>query len=159
MQHGWREIKPSSARPFGLSPWHADGVTVSPAPPASDKEVLRTSGPHRTTTDVVWSWQLSESLARSVNMSSVLPLVSSASEQLSSSPVFMHFPMLELVRECGPRPGVLHLHSGERASYRPRQKPDSVAASCQGLRMPLKPHSQPPSRGSGLPGFIIVRIK
>lgn len=142
-----------------MSPLHADGVTVSPAPPASDKEVLRTSGPHRTTTDVVWSWQLRESLARSVNMSSVLPLVPSLSEQLSSSPIIMHLSMLELVRECGPRPGVLLLHSGGGASYRPRQKPDSVAASCQGLRIPLKSHLQPPLRGSGLPGFIIVRIK
>lgn len=111
-------------------------------PPASDREVMRTFGPHRAATDVVWFWQLNESLARSVNISSAQPAVPALPLNIGL-PLqgCMHFSMLELLRECGPRPGVhgfldvdmlLPLHSGEGTRQRPRQKSDSPAARLPG---------------------------
>jgi hypothetical protein len=75
VQTGWSEIKPSSARPFGPPPWHADGVTVGWPHSVPDMEVTRTFGPRRTATDVVCFRQLSKSLARNVNLSSAQPVL------------------------------------------------------------------------------------
>lgn len=158
VQPGWREIKPFVPGHLALVPGMLM-VSQSAWPlllPQGGAENLWAPQDHNR---LVWYWQLSRRGLPQCKHVARSALVPSASEQLSSSPVFRHFSMLELVRECGPRPGVLLLHSGEGASYRPRQKPDSAAASCQGLRIPLKPHSQHPSRGSGMPGFIKVRIK
>lgn len=131
---------------------------------------MRTFGPHRTTTDVVWFWQLSREphpQCKHFICSACCPALPLNNCLLLQA--CMLFPMLGLLRECGPKPtvpGCLELelarpllHMGKALDTDHGRNQISRQPGCQGLRIPLKRHSQTPSKGSGLPGFIMGRIK
>lgn len=146
MQPGWREIKASGARPSGLSPWHTDGVTARLGPSCfrqGGDENLWAPQDHNRCCLVLAAEQEPRPQCKHFICSACCPC--SAFEQLPllSLYVLFHVRAGQRVWAKALVPGFPELlHCGEALDTDQGRSQIHQQPGCQGLRLPLKPHSE-----------------